>query len=145
MLHILKLYARVSEKCLVIPSFLSLRTQTYFLLSLLSTRVERSDDWNLSFSPPQRLPLRIPIKIAKIEKIESARGTIVPAPSLFLSPQPARNTKRPLRRREFLSQKHSIVPTQNYFFIHVSINRAEHLCQGTVITKPDCNRVLLNQ
>ena len=44
-------------------------------------------------SPPQRLPLGIPIKISIIEKIESAR-------SLFLSPQPPHNTKRPLRRRE---------------------------------------------
>ena len=58
MLHILKLYVRAFEKCLVIPSFLRLRTQTYFLSSLLSTRVERSDDWKyvcvrrLQFSYP---------------------------------------------------------------------------------------------
>ena len=51
-------------------------------------------------SPPQRLPLGIPIKIAIIEKIESARGTSCPARSLFLSPQPPHNPKRPLRRRE---------------------------------------------
>ena len=58
-------------------------------------------------SPPQRLPLGILIKISIIEKIESARGTMgaspfpsCPARSLFLSPQPPHNTKRPLRRRE---------------------------------------------
>ena len=58
-------------------------------------------------SPPQRLPLGIPIKISIIEKIESARGTMgtspfpsCPARSLFLSPPPPHNTKRPLRRRE---------------------------------------------
>ena len=51
-------------------------------------------------SPPQRLPLGIPIKISIIEKIESARGTMgtspfpsCPARSLFLSPQPPHNTK----------------------------------------------------
>ena len=53
-------------------------------------------------SPPQRLPLGIPIKISITEKIESARGTMAscPARSLFLSPQPPHNTKRPLRRRD---------------------------------------------
>ena len=59
-------------------------------------------------SPPQRLPLGIPIKISIIEKIESVRGTmergkrlpIVPRVLSFLSPQPPHNTKRPLRRRE---------------------------------------------
>ena len=60
-------------------------------------------------SPPQRLPLGIPIKISIIEKIESAgddgkRETAgasllsspfpsCPARSLFLSPQPPHNTK----------------------------------------------------
>ena len=74
-------------------------------------------------SPPQRLPLGIPIKQEPmtlhqnniIEKIASARGTmgrgkrrpLVSLPpshraprAFFLSPQPPHNTKRPLRRRE---------------------------------------------
>ena len=42
-------------------------------------------------SPPHRLPLGILIKIAIIENSKS---------SLFLSPRPPHNTKRPLRRRE---------------------------------------------
>ena len=52
--------------------------------------------------PLQRLPLGIPIKIAIIEKIESARGTMGRGKrrSLFLSSQPPHNTKRPLRRRK---------------------------------------------
>ena len=62
-----------------------------------------------ALSAPQRLPLSIRIKIAIIKKIESARGTMgrgpspfppCPARSLFLSPQPPYNTKRPLRRRQ---------------------------------------------
>ena len=73
-----------------------------------------------NFRPPRRLPLGIPIKIAITVKIESARGTMgkgkmrelllfsfpflsCPACSLFLSSQPPRNTKRPLRRRKFVS------------------------------------------
>ena len=64
-------------------------------------------------SPPQRLPLGIPIKISIIEKIESARGTMGTSPShrapralfFFLlslptTQKPPHNTKRPLRRRE---------------------------------------------
>ena len=68
-----------------------------------------------NFSPPRRFPLGIPIKIAITEKIESARGMMgrgkrrelllfsfpfpsCPARSLFLSPQPPRNTKRPMRQ-----------------------------------------------
>ena len=70
----------------------------------------------LSSSPPQRLLLGIPMKIAIIVKIESARRMmgrgkrrkpffslplpIGPQRSLFLSPQSRYNTKRPLRRRE---------------------------------------------
>ena len=64
----------------------------------------------VDFSLPQRLPLGIPIKIAIIQKIESARGTMgsgkrregsfpfpsCPARCIFLSPQPPYNTKRPL-------------------------------------------------
>ena len=77
----------------------------------------KSKVWNYlhSLSPPQRLPLGIPIKIVIIEKIESAPGTMgrgkrqepeaslfsfpfssCPAHSLFLSPHPPHNTKRPL-------------------------------------------------
>ena len=63
-------------------------------------------------SPPQRLPLGIPIKIAVMEKQEARGGRweevkdrslplpIMPPRSLFLSPQPRYDTKRPLRRRE---------------------------------------------
>ena len=68
-------------------------------------------------SPPHRLPLGIPIKIAIIGKIRKRAGEdgkrekagtsllffpflSCPARSLFLSPQPPHNTKRPLRRRE---------------------------------------------
>ena len=74
-------------------------------------------------SPPQRLPLGIPIKQEPmtlhqnniIEKIATRGGRweegngglsslfplpIVPRALFFLSPQPPHNTKRPLRRRE---------------------------------------------
>ena len=74
---------------------------------------------NELLTPPQRLPLGIPIKIAIIEKIESARGTMgrgkrplfsLPLPIVlralsFFSPQLPHNTKRPLRRRENEMQK----------------------------------------
>ena len=60
----------------------------------------------LWLSPPQRLPLGIPTKIAIIEKNRKRAGhdgkreKSWPARSLFLSPQPPHNTKRPVRRRE---------------------------------------------
>ena len=57
--------------------------------------------WNLS--PPQRLPLGIPIKIAIIRKNRKRAGSDgkrEKAHSVFLSRQPSRNTKMPLRRRE---------------------------------------------
>ena len=71
----------------------------------------------LWLSPPQRLPLGIPIKIAIIEKNGNRAGDdgkkektgvsllslpfpSCPALSLFYSPQPTHNTKRPLRKRE---------------------------------------------
>ena len=67
--------------------------------------------------PPHRLPLGIHIKIAIIGKIRKRAGEdgkrekagtsllffpfiSCPARSLFLSPQPPHNTKKPLRRRE---------------------------------------------
>ena len=65
----------------------------------------------LSLSPLQRLPLGIPIKIAITEKNRKRAGhdgkreKTWPARSLFLSPQPPHNTKRPLRRRENLWQE----------------------------------------
>ena len=70
-----------------------------------------------TFSPPRKLPLGIPIKIAIIEKIESAQGTMgrgkspPPRPRfLFLSPQPPYNTKRPLPRRRGANN------SQHFFF-----------------------------
>ena len=68
-------------------------------------------------SPPQRPPQGIPIKIAIIEKIESARGTMgrgkrrellfslspshrAPRALFFFLPRPPYNAKRPLRGRE---------------------------------------------
>ena len=64
----------------------------------------RPSDRARELSPPQRLPLGIPIK----KKIESARGTMGSAPrSLFFflpslptTQKPPHNTKSPLRRRE---------------------------------------------
>ena len=107
--------------------FQSLRLRiTKFLASWVCVQVTWTfKKWSktfiaLSLSPPQRLPLGIPImfiKIAIIEKIESAQGTKAgasllsfPFPSclgrsLFLSPQPPHNTKRPLWRREALTPK----------------------------------------
>ena len=67
-------------------------------------------EWILWLSPPQRLPLGIPIKIAIIEKNRKRAGHDGKrektwfARSLFLSPQPLHNTKRPPRRRENLWQ-----------------------------------------
>ena len=90
-----------------------------------------SHDCGLTLSPPQRLPLGVPIKISIIEKIESARGTmgrgkrlsslfplpIVPRALSFFSPQPPHNTKRPLRRREGLTNSSlSAVLTFHMFF-----------------------------
>ena len=83
---------------------------------LFPSFLERLEQTELGLSPPQRLPLGIPIKIAIIEKIESAPRTMgrgkrreplfshppscrAPARCLFLSPQLPHNTKRPLRRR----------------------------------------------
>ena len=57
--------------------------------------------WNLF--PPQRLPLGIPIKIAIIRKNRKRAGSDgkrEKARSVFLSRQPSRNSKMPLRRRE---------------------------------------------
>ena len=73
---------------------------------------------NYSLSPPHRLPLSIPLKIAIIEnskhagddgKKEGARKAslplfllpiVPPGAFFFTSPQPSYDTKRPLRRRE---------------------------------------------
>ena len=93
-------------------------------------------------SPPQRFPLDISIKIAIIEKIESARRASgkkekcasllssllpsCPVPSLFLSPQPPHNTKRPLPRREsqYRSQIHpSHLVTNINFLLSMSIEK----------------------
>ena len=67
-------------------------------------------EWILWLSPPQRLPLGSPIKIAIIEKNRKRAGHDGKrektwfARSLFLSRQPPHNTKRPPRRRENLWQ-----------------------------------------
>ena len=64
----------------------------------------------LWLSPPTRLPLGIPIKIAIIKKNRKRAGHDGKrektwfARSLFLSRQPPHNTKRPPRRRENLWQ-----------------------------------------
>ena len=67
-------------------------------------------------SPPQRLPLGIPIKISIIEKIESARGTMgtspfpsCPARSLFLSPQPPYNTKASPQYKEASAEERGYI------------------------------------
>ena len=67
-------------------------------------------------SPPQRLPLGIPIKISIIEKIESARGTMgtspfpsCPARSLFLSPQPPHNTKASPQYKEASAEERGYI------------------------------------
>ena len=67
-------------------------------------------------SPPQRLPLGIPIKISIIEKIESARGTMgtspfpsCPARSLFLSPQPPHNTKASPQYKEVSAEERGYI------------------------------------
>ena len=82
------------------------RIQNPFLDSPKGTHpyLDESPRLDQTFSPPQRLPLGIPIKISIIEKIESARGSFHPsyrAPrALFLSPQPPHKNKSTLRRRE---------------------------------------------
>ena len=53
-------------------------------LSKFLINAPRKNDSNIS--PPQRLPLGIPIKIAIIEKIESARGPIIPRAFFFFLP-----------------------------------------------------------
>ena len=67
-------------------------------------------------SPPQRLPLGIPIKISIIEKIESARGTMgtspfpsCPARSLFLSPPPPHNTKASPQYKEASAEERGYI------------------------------------
>ena len=67
-------------------------------------------------SPPQRLPLGIPIKISIIEKIESVRGTMetspfpsCPARSLFLSPQPPHNTKASPQYKEASAEERGYI------------------------------------
>ena len=83
-----------------------------------------------SLSPPQRLPLDIPIKIAITKnrkragddwKREKAGVSLLsspfpscPARSLFLSPQPPHNIKRSLRRRE---QCHGDVSSRERYII----------------------------
>ena len=67
-------------------------------------------------SPPQRLPLGIPIKISIFEKIESGRGTMgtspfpsCPARSLFLSPQPPHNTKASPQYKEASAEERGYI------------------------------------
>ena len=81
----------------------------------------------LWLSPPQRLPLGIPIKMAIIEKNRKSAGDDGKrektwfARSLFLPPQPPHNTKRPVRRRENLWEKRILVclrlSTKGKFFM----------------------------
>ena len=75
-----------------------------------------SDFRYIYLSPPQRLPLGIPIKISIIEKIESARGTMgtspfpsCPALSLFLSPQPPHNTKASPQYKEASAEERGYI------------------------------------
>ena len=84
-----------------------------------------SDFRYIYLSPPQRLPLGIPIKISIIEKIESAgddgkRETAgasllsspfpsCPARSLFLSPQPPHNTKASPQYKEASAEERGYI------------------------------------
>ena len=75
-----------------------------------------SDFRYIYLSPPQRLPLGIPIKISIIEKIESARRTMgtspfpsCPARSLFLSPQPPHNTKASPQYKEASAEERGYI------------------------------------
>ena len=45
-------------------------------LNITAANAENAGETNRCLSPPQRLPLGIPIKLAVIGKIESARGTM---------------------------------------------------------------------
>ena len=68
------------------------------------------------FSPPQRLPLGIPIKISIIDKNRKRAGndgkreTACPARSLFLSPQPPHNTKASPQYKEASAEERANVP-----------------------------------
>ena len=65
-------------------------------------------------SPPQRLPLGIPIKISIIDKNRKRAGddgkreTAGPARSLFLSPQPPHNTKASPQYKEASAEERGL-------------------------------------